>query len=77
MNTLPTASSTEGGWISGGMADEPRPEYNPVRLVNHVVNILRAEGLSMPTYRGTEFDDPGLAAADLLRALNLSPSTDH
>jgi len=63
-----------GGWISGVMQEQP--EYSPTRLVNHIVNILRAEGLRMPTYRGTDDDEPGRAAAALLRTLNLTPTSD-
>jgi len=70
----PVDPAEVGGWITGAMVEQP--EYSPTRLVNHIVNILRAEGLRMPTYRGTDDDEPGVAAAALLRTLNLTPTSD-
>jgi len=54
-------------------ADDERETYNPWSIVNLVFNHLAAQGLH-PVLG--ESGDPGAPAADLLRALGITPAAE-
>jgi hypothetical protein len=64
----------DGLWISGPMARDDRPEYSPASVVLDIRAALGRAGIDVDA-APNQLHTASIAAADLLRALGVKPTT--